>query len=362
MIMDTRDQKIIDDDKRMLRYGKLYVFLYCLAILLVLLICYILFKLSYDAGTLHSNGKINDAEYSRMIGENIQFFIKASFIPFIIAIFAYLRIRHLKSIAVYRRDLKLEPENNTPPPASAIPEGSTVKFETIVTKGDMSFMILSILVLLGGWFILLGIGWLLLSHFSYPLAISISMIILGVIVKYSSLLMIRYRALKMTSASLQEVAKSHEAKFRFYVLAFIVSVILVSGVAFACLYKCYERKIPESDLYVAKRLGWEKELLQGQKLINMLKENNKPQGISRNTCRDEMVAFVGSAAPTGGTNDLFAHEGCYLRVINPEGKDLRPHAVYWTVIVRGKVQTVFPENKIIVMEVKAEDWKILETL
>src|SRR5258706_13193233 len=53
--------------------------------------------------------------------------------------------------------------------------------------------------------------------------------------------------------------------------------------------------------------------------------------------RDEMVEFVGGGAPPGATNDLLIDGGYYLRVVNSQNKDLRPHSVLWEVHVRGKI-------------------------
>jgi len=77
--------------------------------------------------------------------------------------------------------------------------------------------------------------------------------------------------------------------------------------------------------------------------------------------RGEKVAFVGSTAPPGGTNDLVTDDGYYLRLVTPTGKDLRPQATLWEVMVCGKILQVLPENKIIVIEVTEKDWKVLAT-
>jgi hypothetical protein len=78
--------------------------------------------------------------------------------------------------------------------------------------------------------------------------------------------------------------------------------------------------------------------------------------------RGERVAFVGSTAPPGATNDLMTKLGFYLRVVNRGGRDLRPHsAVCWEALVCGEVLQVLPENKLIVIEVRDEDWITLET-
>ena len=73
------------------------------------------------------------------------------------------------------------------------------------------------------------------------------------------------------------------------------------------------------------------------------------------------MAFVGGVAPPGGSNDLLTSGGVYLRIVTHGNKDLRPQAVWWEVIVRGEIQQVLLENKIIVIEVAEKDWTILQT-
>ena len=77
--------------------------------------------------------------------------------------------------------------------------------------------------------------------------------------------------------------------------------------------------------------------------------------------RGESVAFRAVGAPPGSTNDLSTKDGFYLRVVTRHGKDLRPQAVWWEVLVFGKIQQVLPQNKIIVLEVNEEDWKVWQT-
>ena len=73
------------------------------------------------------------------------------------------------------------------------------------------------------------------------------------------------------------------------------------------------------------------------------------------------VAFQGTGAPPGATNDLITSEGFYIRVVNPAGRDLRPHCVSWSVWVSGIVMQVFAMNKLIVLEVSEQDWEIGDT-
>jgi hypothetical protein len=55
---------------------------------------------------------------------------------------------------------------------------------------------LSILSMIGGWGILIGIGWLIISHIPHPAEVAIAMIIAGVFVKYVPLFILRTRIMK----------------------------------------------------------------------------------------------------------------------------------------------------------------------
>lgn len=76
-----------------------------------------------------------------------------------------------------------------------------IHFETRVEKGMKASMFIALFAMIGGWFILFGIGWFLLSQFSYPKTIAISMIVAGIIVKYSCLALMHYRARKWIKKS-----------------------------------------------------------------------------------------------------------------------------------------------------------------
>jgi hypothetical protein len=69
-------------------------------------------------------------------------------------------------------------------------------FETRVEKGMTASMLTALFAMIGGWSILLGVGWFLLSQFSYPKTIAITMIVAGIIVKYSCVALMHYRARK----------------------------------------------------------------------------------------------------------------------------------------------------------------------
>src|SRR5262249_17835026 len=87
----------------------------------------------------------------------------------------------------------------------------------------------------------------------------------------------------------------------------------------------------------AQEQGWLQYYKRGgailKKLSSLGPEDQKK--LSSGAYRGERVAFVGGGAPPGGTNDLITGEGFYLRIVNKEGKDLRPHAVWWEILVCG---------------------------
>jgi len=107
--------------------------------------------------------------------------------------------------------------------------------------------------------------------------------------------------------------------------------------------------------------GWHKQYDRGAELRKELSsldpEARKKFDIQK--YRGEKVAFAGGGAPPGGTNDLITEGGFYLRVVTKSGADLRPHATSWSVVVHGTILQVFPENKLIVIEV--EDWLVYMT-
>jgi hypothetical protein len=86
-----------------------------------------------------------------------------------------------------------------------------------------------------------------------------------------------------------------------------------------------------------------------------------PKKIDIAAYRGVRVAFVGAGAAPGASNDLVIGGQCYLRVVNKEGKDLRPRSLWWEVLVQGVVMQVIPENRIVVIDVSEKDWIVLET-
>jgi hypothetical protein len=116
-------------------------------------------------------------------------------------------------------------------------------------------------------------------------------------------------------------------------------------------------------LALVKKLGWKEEFNMGNDIIRNLSTLGDEQKKQFNvrSFRGRRAAFCGSGAPPGATNDLMTSEGFYLRIISRESRDLRPTAAAWNVIICGNVMQVFPENKIIVIEVRSTDWIVLDT-
>jgi hypothetical protein len=114
---------------------------------------------------------------------------------------------------------------------------------------------------------------------------------------------------------------------------------------------------------MAKDFGWTTNLNRGREIskkIASLTLDERPK-LAISAYRGERVAFVGVVASPGSSNDLLTSDGFYLRVVNRAGKDLRPHSVWWEVMVYGKISQVIAENKLIVIEVDEKDWKIIQT-
>ncbi len=118
----------------------------------------------------------------------------------------------------------------------------------------------------------------------------------------------------------------------------------------------------DRDLRIAQHIGWQTEYLRGAEILNNLTSASKDKKIlAVDAFRGETVAIMGAGAPPGGSNDLLTSDGYYLRVVTPGGEDLRPQSVWWEVLVRGVIQQVLLENKIIVIEVEKEGWQIIQT-
>src|SRR5262245_1847645 len=122
---------------------------------------------------------------------------------------------------------------------------------------------------------------------------------------------------------------------------------------------------PEQQGYlkIAEHFGCLAEYNRGTELIQKLSALG-PEARAKadfSAYRGQKVAILGGGPTSGGTNDLLTEGGCYLRVVNKPGKDLRPMSIWWGVLVRGDISQVFPEDRIIVIEVQEKDWVVLET-
>jgi hypothetical protein len=112
---------------------------------------------------------------------------------------------------------------------------------------------------------------------------------------------------------------------------------------------------------IAEVRGWSFNLKRGHEIIQEL-EAFSPKELATvrlSAYRGERVAFWGGPA-SEYPNDLITEGGYYLRIIVLGNKDLTPcKAIWWEVIVCGKIVQVRPQNKIIVIEVNEEDWQFV---
>jgi len=123
------------------------------------------------------------------------------------------------------------------------------------------------------------------------------------------------------------------------------------------------QKSPEEEhAEIAEQKGWLENYQRGNELLRklLLLTREEQQKLDNAAHRGEKVAFVGTTAPPGGTDDLMTERGFYLRIVNPEGKDLAPPNLC-EAFVCGEVWQVYPENKIVVMSVRKKDWLILKS-
>jgi hypothetical protein len=112
---------------------------------------------------------------------------------------------------------------------------------------------------------------------------------------------------------------------------------------------------------VAEARGWGANLRRGREIIRELTASS-PERLDKvpfSAYRGERVALVGRAVLTtlAHASDFGTEGGFYVRVVNLECKDLRPHGIMWEVMVCGKILQVLPKNKIIVIEVDEKDWQ-----
>lgn len=139
-------------------------------------------------------------------------------------------------------------------------------------------------------------------------------------------------------------------------------IIVIAG--FVSTAFTQDRKLqtqPERD--IARNLGWFPEWERGQKIMSDVAHlsPNQLRDPDNLAYRDMVIAVEGSVVPPGGTNDLVTENGFYVRVVSPKGEDLRPNSVWWTAMIRGRVLQVLPLNKVIVIEIKENGWRTLET-
>jgi hypothetical protein len=141
----------------------------------------------------------------------------------------------------------------------------------------------------------------------------------------------------------------------------LLGILVIAAIAAVAVSPHFGPADPLARLLA--RHGWNAEFKRGEEIVQALRSLDAEQRATFDTTtyRDEEVAFIGVAAPPGGTNDLLTMGGFYLRVVNKEGKDLRPHAVWWEVMIRGTIMEVLPQQQTIVIEVAQKDWHIIQT-
>jgi hypothetical protein len=93
----------------------------------------------------------------------------------------------------------------------------------------------------------------------------------------------------------------------------------------------------------------------------ILRELSESDKVDIKAYRGKRISLLGSAAIPGGTNDLQTDGGYYIRVVNKGNKDLRPHSTFWTVFITGTVSQILKENKIIILTIDDENWRVVET-
>jgi len=113
---------------------------------------------------------------------------------------------------------------------------------------------------------------------------------------------------------------------------------------------------------------WSPAEKRGQEILSKLASLTPKQirNFDVTTFRDETVVFYGWPAMPGACNDVETGKtaagnsisGFYIRVVNPSGKDLRGPSASWEVYIRGKILQVYPANKVIVLQIKDDDYCI----
>jgi hypothetical protein len=142
-----------------------------------------------------------------------------------------------------------------------------------------------------------------------------------------------------------------------------LAILLAGQIAFGEIMTSATESSTDPNLRFVQHIGWEAEYRHGAEILEILADASKDKKkLAIDIFRGEKVAFLGGVAPSGGSNDLLTSGGFYLRVVTPGGEDLRPlSAVWWEVLVKGVIQQVLLENKIIVIEVNKEGWQLRQT-
>jgi hypothetical protein len=139
----------------------------------------------------------------------------------------------------------------------------------------------------------------------------------------------------------------------------IITLILIVAPVFL---HADERKGDDAYAKIVATKGWTRDYNNGQRILKELSVKvNEKKEIAITAYRGEKVSFVGGGAPPGATNDLLIHKDFYLRVVVPDGKDLRPHSAWWEVLIRGEILQVDLKNKIIVIKISSADWETIQT-
>ena len=72
---------------------------------------------------------------------------------------------------------------------------------------------------------------------------------------------------------------------------------------------------------------------------------------------DGNVTFCGGSR--GATADIITYGGTYIRVICRGGYDPRPKSTTFCALVTGRIVTVYPKHRVVVLEVKESDYLVL---
>jgi hypothetical protein len=143
---------------------------------------------------------------------------------------------------------------------------------------------------------------------------------------------------------------------------YFMPIVLVASML-ACHGQVAEKEVDDTAQQ-AEGFGWLDQYQNGMRILDALAALSPEEAkkLPIDAYRNQQIALPGGAASPGATNDLMTGHGYYVRVVNPEQKDLRPQAVTWGVFIMGKILQVLPENKILVIEVSEENYQVMSTL